>query len=151
VDTEQPSTEQNPGADEASASSTLPCGLVPGEGGYYGSRAALERRAAREGWNVPPEARREAIEAALAVIRYSAVARDRIAAARLLVAADSCDIRRDALARADRRAERAEASRAVAALLASPEARAAIAALSEGRAPALEPSATGQAASSEQT
>jgi hypothetical protein len=72
-----------------------------GEGGRSGPLienwrdAQLVRRALREGWGLTAEERRVVVEQMLYEVEHNPEARARIAAARVLVAADAVDARRE--------------------------------------------------------
>lgn len=67
---------------------------------------ALIRRAATEGWDVPGEAKREAVDLCRSVVQGTTKAtKEQLAAVRCLIAADQVDARREATAAADQRTE----------------------------------------------
>lgn len=105
-----------------------------GRGEVYGRRADLRlaRKAMRQDWPITPDIRERVVAAALGIMSNPAVGSQRqLAAARLLVAADSVNARREATAVTERQGEVSAATQVLRAALASPEARQALASLSE--------------------
>jgi hypothetical protein len=67
---------------------------------------ALERRAFREGWPITPEVRQQVVDEALNILQTARSPARRLAAARVLIAADTVNVRREANAVMERNGER---------------------------------------------
>jgi hypothetical protein len=68
---------------------------------------ALERRAFQEGWPITPEVRQQVVDEAINILQTAKSTARRLAAVRVLIAADSVNVRREANAVTERNGERA--------------------------------------------
>ncbi len=100
-------------------------------GGRLGkSDCVLIEKAMDRDWYMTPEERREVIEAALDTVRAGPTHRDRMAGARVLIAADAQNARRERTASLAEHHDRQDTTAALRAILATPEGRATLAELS---------------------
>ena len=108
------------------------------------SDARLAQRAIREGWPVAEDVRADVVEMAIACVRDPLASPNRrIAAARLLVLADTVNVRREAIASEEHRAEISASTSVLRAALQTPAAREALAQLA-AEMPALPEPFTGE-------
>ena len=114
---------------EGRGSSTLPSGQdnLPGTLGML-----LEERAITQGWAIPDGVRQAVVARAARTINDpNASDRSAMAAGRLLVAADSVDVRREAIHARERRSRLHEASLLIREAITIPEIRSALAQLTQ--------------------